>query len=632
MPKSSHPAAVTEATNTKSLIDAHVHLGRWRFNKFCGVNADIETVVRELRSVGIGGVALTTSDEGDNGTLLASARVCPLDCWVFLWARPGDASPLAELVQQDPRTIRGIKIHPTLEQAAIEDPRWDSVLELADAAGLAVMVHTGRWQQMAGYAQALTRAQQWPNVQFILSHAGGDTPELCMGAADEVLRRRLDNVFFDTTGLREHWAVVRAIKRAGHQRYMMGSDFPLAHPAMYVAQYRAMDLPQPIIDDLLGGNARRLLGPPCRPAREIPAPSERLHAVEAETTVLVTGAGGPIGVNLTRSLRMASRPLRLVGTDANRLHRPLAITDLCLAVPLATGEGYPERLTQIIEQQQVDLVIPTHPTEVRAISLLRDRLPPRAATFLPPHETILAGQDKFRSWELFSEAGVPVPRSIKISTPEDLTRAFDELGSPPIWLRGSGVPGSGIGVASLPVTDLAVARAWVEHHQGWGQFMASEFLPGDNLTWLCVWHQGVLWGSQTRKRIEYVIPHVSPSGITGAPAVCHTVERPEVDIIGEATVRAVAGEQPHGIFFVDLKSDAAGEPRVTEINSGRFGTTMHFYTAAGFNFPELAVDLALGRMPDAPVRNPIPADTYWIRTLDCGPVLLPGSALEHYGK
>ena len=612
-----------------TMIDAHVHLGRWRFNKFCGVSTDMETLVRELRACDIGGVAVTTSDEGDNGALINAARVCPLDCWVFLWARPDDPE-LQGLVEQHGETVKGIKIHPTLEQAAIADPRWDSVLNLANEAGLMVMMHTGRWQEMAGYGQAMDRAARFPKVRFILSHAGGDTPDLCMGAAEEVMRRGLENVFFDTTGLREHWAIVRAMQKAGHHRYMMGSDFPLAHPAMYIAQYRAMDVPDAWKEDLLGGNARRLMGAPSTVASpEAAPPRPRPHAIGADTTVLVTGAGGPIGVNLTRSLRMASRPLRLIGTDANPLHRPLAITDVCLPMPLASQEGYLERLTEVMEQERVDLVIPTHPTEVRAISALRDQLPDRVATYLPPHEVILAGQDKFRSWELFSKAGVPVPRSIKISTPEDLERAFDELGPPPIWLRGSGVPGSGIGVASLPVEDVGVARAWVQHHQGWGLFMASEFLPGDNLTYLCLWHQGKLWASQTRKRIEYVIPHVSPSGITGAPAVCHTVDRPEVDAIGEATVRAVfEGAAPHGIFFVDLKSDAAGQPRVTEINSGRFGTTIHFYTAAGYNFPELAMDLALGKLPDAPVRNPVPPDTYWLRTLDCGPVLLPGSALE----
>jgi carbamoyl-phosphate synthase large subunit len=349
-------------------------------------------------------------------------------------------------------------------------------------------------------------------------------------------------------------------------------------------------------------------------------------AVEAEHTVLVTGAGGPIGVNLTRSLRLCSRPLRLVGTDANPYHRPLALTDVCLPVPRAGAEGYLERINAIIAEHGVELVVPTHPVEVRALSVLRDQV--QAKLFLPPHQAILNGQDKMRSHQLFTEAGVPVPRTLAIREPADVQRAFDELVPPPIWFRGSGVPGAGIGVASLPCRSVGVARAWVEHHQGWGRMMASEFLPGDNLTWLGVWHEGVLWASQSRQRLEYVIPHVSPSGVTGAPAVAHTVRREDVRRAGEDAVRAICPGPPHGIFFVDLKADTAGVARVTEVNAGRFGTTLHFYTAAGFNFPELALDLALGRLPGAPVHDPLPPDTYWIRTLDCGPVLLPGSALD----
>ena len=45
----------------------------------------------------------------------------------------------------------------------------------------------------------------------------------------------------------------------------------------------------------------------------------------APLTVLVTGAGGPLGANLCRSLRAAPTPPRLVGTDANRWHLPLSL-------------------------------------------------------------------------------------------------------------------------------------------------------------------------------------------------------------------------------------------------------------------------------------------------------------------
>ena len=85
--------------------------------------------------------------------------------------------------------------------------------------------------------------------------------------------------------------------------------------------------------------------------------------------------------------------------------------------------------------------------------------------------------------------------------------------------------------------------------------------------------------------------------------------------------------EPHGAFFVDLKEDAHEQPRVTEINGGRFGTTIHFYTEAGCNFPDLLVRLAFGELPEGPpFVDPIPPGTWWIRTLDCGPVLVRAPA------
>jgi carbamoyl-phosphate synthase large subunit len=70
-------------------------------------------------------------------------------------------------------------------------------------------------------------------------------------------------------------------------------------------------------------------------------------------------------------------------------------------------------------------------------------------------------------------------------------------------------------------------------------------------------------------------------------------------------------------------------PRITEINAGRFGTTIHFYTAAGVNFPYILLKIAFGEdYGDIPDFNPLPENLYWIRTLDCGPVLVKKEDIE----
>jgi len=349
------------------------------------------------------------------------------------------------------------------------------------------------------------------------------------------------------------------------------------------------------------------------------------------TCVLVTGAGGPLGVNVTRSLRASGAPLRLIGTDANRWHLPLSLCDRTYRIPFARERtGYARALREIAAAESVDVIVPTHPVEVRAVAALRDAGElPDVGTALPRTRVLEVADDKVATQRALQQAGIPVPRTISLGGPRDLQRAFDELrdGDGPVWVRGSGAPGLGIGGAALPCRDLGVATAWVEHHGGWGKMAASEYLPGANLTWMAAFADGVLLASGARERLEYVLPHVSPSGITGAPAVSRTVARPELARVGRASVDAI-DDRPHGVYFVDVKESSDGRPCVTEINAGRCGTTIHFYTEAGFNFPHLLVRVARGELVE-PLPEPaaaIPPDLYWVRTLDCGPELVRGDA------
>jgi carbamoylphosphate synthase large subunit len=339
------------------------------------------------------------------------------------------------------------------------------------------------------------------------------------------------------------------------------------------------------------------------------------------TTILVTGAGGPMGCNVTRSLRAAPEGYRLIGTDANRWHLPLGLTDDIYLIPPAKQlDDYLAAIDRIVADEGVDLIFPTHPVEVRTISAHRDRF--GVATLLPSHDAIRAGQDKYASYCKWREVGLPVPETFLLESPEDVTRAFDALKTRPVWVRGAGVPGRGIGVASLPCRTVAGAVAWVEYWNGWGGMAASQYLPGDNLTWLGVWCDGDLVASQARRRLEYVIPHVSPSGVTGAPAVSQTHQRDDINEIAEQAVRVI-DPRPNGSYFVDLTCDEQDRPHMTEVNVGRFGTTIHFYTEAGFNFPRLYVQLALGQRPELErVRDVIPVGRTWVRTLDCGPELV----------
>ena len=349
------------------------------------------------------------------------------------------------------------------------------------------------------------------------------------------------------------------------------------------------------------------------------------------TTILVTGSGGPLGVNLARSLRRAPSQLRLIGTDANRWHLPLSECDKTYRIPLARDrEGYTRALLEIIAKESVDVLVPTHPVEVCVVAELGE-----AGTLgdvgraLPRARIMSVTDDKAATQLRLAKAGVPVPRTIARDDPADIDRAVAALAPDGqlVWVRGSGAPGLGIGGAALPCRDAVIARAWVEHHGGWAKMSACEYLPGANLSWMAAFDRGALVAAGARERLEYVLPHVSPSGITGAPAVSRTIARVDIADIGERAVRAV-DDMPHGVYFVDLKGDTEDHPRVTEINAGRCGTTVLAYTEAGYNFPWLLVQMALGQAPP-PLAEPnlaVEPDVYWVRTLDCGPAVVRGDA------
>jgi carbamoyl-phosphate synthase large subunit len=329
---------------------------------------------------------------------------------------------------------------------------------------------------------------------------------------------------------------------------------------------------------------------------------------------------------MTRSL-LKDPELVLVGCDASKYFIHLALTPNKELVPRCSEtDAYLAAINAICRKYSVDLIMPNNSLEAHVLSAHRQHL--EAAVFLPSTECLDSANSKWRSWHIWNQAGLPVPKTWLIQNSTDLEQVFSQLAERPIWVRGAGIPGKGIGGAALPCKSLTQAEAWIDFHHGWGAMIASEFLPGKNLTWIGLFEDGRLITSQGRERMAYVISHVSPSGVTGAPSISKTVHRDDLNELGLKAALAI-DTQLTGVSFLDFKCNAQGLPFLTEMNAGRFGTTHHFYTEAGLNLPVLYAHLALGRpLPFQPKQyNAVPAGKLWIRTLDAGPVLLDESEI-----
>lgn len=351
--------------------------------------------------------------------------------------------------------------------------------------------------------------------------------------------------------------------------------------------------------------------------------------------ILITGAGGSAAANFRDALARSGRDYQVVGTDVQPYHLELIDAERKYLVPRVSDAGYLDAVNQIIESESIDFVHPQPDVEVSFLAERHDEL--AAPTFLPPPSVIELCHDKMTFNTHLKRAGVPVPEAVHITDPDTLREALETLlaVSPRVWLRAIRGAGSR---ASLPVNSFYQGDAWIDYWRSfrgidYGDFMASEYLPGSEFAWQSLWHNGTLITCQARERVEYIFGNLTPSGQSSSPSVARTVNRDDVNKAGESAVRAVM-EAPHGVFCVDMKENSGGNPLVTEINVGRFFTTSNFFAHAGLNMPDMYVQLGLGNGLESrpPVYDPLPENLYWVRMIDMGFRLVAGGEWSSTGK
>ncbi|HSX16787.1 MAG TPA: hypothetical protein VLH86_01660 [Patescibacteria group bacterium] len=339
------------------------------------------------------------------------------------------------------------------------------------------------------------------------------------------------------------------------------------------------------------------------------------------TRIMITGAGGSAAYNFRDALRLDSNDHYVVGVDMKPYHLELIDVNKRYIVPGVNDDVYVETMNRLIEKEKIELLHPQPDVEVAFLARNRDKI--NAKTFLPDAEAIEICHDKMEFNKRMVEKGVAVPETVHITSQQDLKDSLAALLKiqPKVWLRATRGAGS---KASLPINSYYQGDAWIDYWRNfrgidYGDFMASEFLPGHEFAWQSLWWNGELITAQARERLEYIFGALTPSGQTSSPSVAKTVNRDDVNKTCEAAVRAVS-DKPHGVYCVDLKEDGAGVPKVTEINIGRFFTTSNFFAHAGLNMPAMYLELAMtGKLKEKPVQlNPLPADLYWVRMIDMG--------------
>lgn len=348
-----------------------------------------------------------------------------------------------------------------------------------------------------------------------------------------------------------------------------------------------------------------------------------------QTRVLVTGAGGLAGVNFVRALRASERDYYIVGTDFNRYHIAYPDVDLRLLTPRHSDRSFIPRVSAIVRDEKLRFLHPQPSSEAYVISRARKDIP--CKVFLPDSRVMKVGQDKLLSQKVLARKGVPVAKTVALGSEKDIKSAFSELGSP-LWVRARRGAGGRLSLLCDSYKEaLHWVSLWVLRGSRVEEFILQEYLPGRNIAWDSIWYEGRLVTSYSRERLEYPFKHISPSGITGTPSVARIIVDGAVNSVAADSVRAI-DPKPHGAYSVDLKGSASGVMCVTEVDSGKFHSTMplwgyiavkHLGMPWYANLADLYVRLGLGEEPDGaiPKTDLLPGGYYLLRDMDVGAFL-----------
>ena len=347
--------------------------------------------------------------------------------------------------------------------------------------------------------------------------------------------------------------------------------------------------------------------------------------------ILIGGAGGAPSEGVIHSLKKNPN-FEVIGIGADSSDLVNSMAKLKRLVPYAAEKNYFEELRRAIIDLKPNFLHFQNDSEIFVISKLRELFDHNDVKyFLPSHDVVNTCVHKYLSYLAFVKSGLKVPRNILIRNEKDLKYSFKTLSNMDgkIWLRSSKIGGGGKG--SVATNNFDFAKSWIQENKGWGTFLGAQMLTNKTVTWQSLWREGQLIVAQTRVRQGWIHGDRTISGVTGVTKVGMTFSDTTVDEIAIKAIKAV-DLKPNGLYGVDMAYDDEGIPNPTEINIGRFFTTIRFFTEAGLNMPELYVQIAMGIKPTLPQKkiNPLPNGLLWIRGMDREPKLMHADEFENF--
>jgi carbamoyl-phosphate synthase large subunit len=276
--------------------------------------------------------------------------------------------------------------------------------------------------------------------------------------------------------------------------------------------------------------------------------------------VLVTGAGGPAGAEVLRSL--ARRPdVTLLADEGSRF----------LLEPGPAGTVV-DSLVALCERERVDVLLPTGGEELPRIVAERKRLDAVGTALAAPGlDTVEVCLDGFALARRCADV-LPTPRTELLGGTDPRSWHYPVVVRP---RRGAGV---------RVVRDAEALRALGADED----VVVQALLPGDEYD--------VDTLADADGHVVAAVPRARPRVDSGDPGAGRTVADRELEGAARLVAAAVGLV---GVATVRLRRDAEGRAALLAVDP-TFPDGVPLTVAAGVDLPSLALDLALGReLPDS---------------------------------
>ncbi|MBS1702698.1 MAG: ATP-grasp domain-containing protein [Armatimonadetes bacterium] len=317
----------------------------------------------------------------------------------------------------------------------------------------------------------------------------------------------------------------------------------------------------------------------------------------SRTRVMVTGTG-PLGVGagLVRCLRHHPDLYEIWAANMNEYAAALYENHCGVLLPKAYDEGYLTCVLRAVEHGKIQFLIPGSEPELVVLSKHHEEFRKRDCYLLAnPPEVVEIGDDKYRTYEFLSKAGIRTP----FTTLEIVPASLGKVGLPCIYKPRSGGGSRDVYTIRSEEQFLRLRHSM----EAKGASMVLQQLIGDmddEFTASALMDfDGNLIGTFAARR----------NLIGGATGRVDIEEYPEIQQIALDVAKAIGAR---GSINVQGRITPNG-PSLFEINP-RFSGSAPFRALAGFNEPHLLIQSILaGRPVEVP---PIRYSTFGVRAFD----------------